>query len=74
MEKQAALLQTLLDFYDRASYLVQKGVPAERIKSLPQVSKLERAKEDKSGIQGLQRLSEEIEGEMAKLRQEYGIS
>ena len=74
MEKQVALLQTLLDFYDRASYLVQKGVPVERIRSLPQVSRLERAKEDKRGMQGLQSLSEEIESEMAKLRQEYGIT
>ncbi len=74
MDKQVALLQTLLDFYDRASHLVEKGVPVERIRSLPQISRLERAKEDKRGIQGLQSLSEEIDAEMSKLRQEYGIS
>jgi V/A-type H+-transporting ATPase subunit A len=74
MEKQVALLQTILDFYDKANHLIQKGIPVDRIKALPQVAKLERAKEDKSGIQGLQRLSEEIEGEMAKIRQEYGLT
>jgi len=73
MEKQVVLLQTLLDFYDKASDLVQKGVPVERIRSLPHISKLERAKEDKSGIKGLQQLSEEIDGELTKLRQEYGL-
>lgn len=73
MEKQVAILQTLLEFYDKASHLVQKGIPVERIKSMPQIAKLERAKEDKSGIQGLQRLSEEIDGEMAKIRQEYNL-
>jgi V/A-type H+-transporting ATPase subunit A len=74
MEKQVALLQTILDFYDKANHLIQKDIPVDRIKALPQVAKLERAKEDKSGIQGLQRLSEEIEGEMAKIRQEYGLT
>ncbi|MEM3003998.1 MAG: V-type ATP synthase subunit A, partial [Candidatus Bathyarchaeia archaeon] len=73
MEKQVAMLQILLEFYDKASHLVQRGIPVERIKSMPQISKLERAKEDKSGIQSLQRLSEEIEGEMAKIRQEYNL-
>jgi V/A-type H+-transporting ATPase subunit A len=73
MEKQVAMLQLLLEFYDKASHLVQGGIPVERIKSMPQIHKLERAKEDKSGIQGLQRLSEEIENEMAKIRQEYNL-
>ncbi|MBS7623459.1 V-type ATP synthase subunit A [Candidatus Bathyarchaeota archaeon] len=73
MEKQVAMLQLLLEFYDKASHLVQRGVPIERIKSIPQIPKLERAKEDRSGIQGLQRLSEEIENELAKIRQEYNL-
>ena len=74
MEKQVVLLQTLLDFYDKASYLVQKGVPVDRIKSLPHITRLERAKEDKAGIKGLQKLSEEIDAETTKLRQEYGLN
>ncbi|MCK5626403.1 V-type ATP synthase subunit A [Candidatus Bathyarchaeota archaeon] len=74
MDRQVALLHTLLNFYDKTSNLVDNGVPAERIKSLPQISKLERAKEDKSGIKGLQTLSEEIDVEIGKLKEEYGIA
>ena len=74
MDRQVALLHTLLDFYDKTSNLVDNGVPAERIKSLPQISKLERAKEDKSGIKGLQTLSEEIDVEIGKLKEEYEIA
>ena len=74
MDRQVALLHTLLDFYDKTRNLVDNGVPAERIKSLPQISKLERAKEDESGIKGLQTLSEEIDVEVSKLKEEYGIA
>jgi V/A-type H+-transporting ATPase subunit A len=74
MDRQVALLHTLLDFYDKTSNLVDNGVPAERIKSLPQISKLERAKEDKNGINGLQTLSEEIDVEIGKLKEEYEIA
>ncbi len=73
MDRQVAILHTLLDFYDKTSNLVNNGVPAEKIKSLPQISKLERAKEDKRGVEGLQKLSEEIDVEIGKLKDEYGI-
>jgi len=74
MDRQVATLQTLLDFYDKTSNLVNNGVPADRIKSLPQITKLERAKEDKRGIEGLQELSEDIDVEIDKLKEEYGIA
>ncbi|MEM3047908.1 MAG: V-type ATP synthase subunit A [Candidatus Bathyarchaeia archaeon] len=73
MDKQIALLQLLLGFYDMASELVEKGVPIDRIKSLPQISKLERAKEDKSGLEGIEKLSQEISIEINKIKQEYGL-
>ena len=74
MDRQVVILQTLLDFYDKTSNLVNNGVPADRIKSLPQITKLERAKEDKRGIEGLQELSEDIDVEIDKLKEEYGIT
>ncbi|MGQ9543151.1 MAG: V-type ATP synthase subunit A [Candidatus Bathyarchaeia archaeon] len=74
MEKQIALLQLLLGFYDMASELIQKGVPVDRVRALPQIARLERAKEDKSGLEGINKLSQELNIEIEKIRQEYGLT
>jgi V/A-type H+-transporting ATPase subunit A len=74
MEKQLALLQMLIDFHERASVLVKNGVPIEKIKELPQVKMMERAKEDKSGLEGVIKLTAEIQTTINQIGQEYNLS
>jgi len=74
MEKQLALLQMLIDFHERASVLVKNGVPVEKIKELPQVKMMERAKEDKSGLEGVIKLTAEIQTTINQIGQEYNLS
>ena len=73
MEKQLALLQMLIDFHERSSVLVRNGVPVEKIKELPQIKMMERAKEDKSGLEGVVKLTAENQSTLAKIGQEYNV-
>jgi V/A-type H+-transporting ATPase subunit A len=73
MEKQVALLQMLLDFHGRASILVKNGVPAEKIKELPYIRRMERAKEEKSGTEGIAKLTGEVQDALSKIAQEYDL-
>jgi len=72
MEKQLALLQMLIDFYERANTLVRKGVPAEKIKELPYIKRMERAKEE-SGVEGVAKLTAEVQDALAKIGREYDL-
>ena len=73
MEKQVALLQMLIDFYGKASTLVKNGVPAEKIKELPYIRRMERAKEEKSGTEGIAKLTVEVQDALGKIAQEYDL-
>jgi V/A-type H+-transporting ATPase subunit A len=73
MEKQLAILQMLIDFYERASVLVRKGVPAEKIKELPYIKRMERAKEEKSGVDGVAKLTVEVQEALSGIAREYDI-
>jgi V/A-type H+-transporting ATPase subunit A len=74
MEKQLAILQMLISFHERASILVRNGVPVEKIKELPQVKMMERAKEDKSGVEGIVKLTGEIQNSINNIGQEYNLT
>jgi len=74
MEKQVAMLQMLMDFYDRARALVRNGVPVEKIKEIPQIKRMERAKEDKDGIEGVASLTAEVQDALVKIAQEYDLN
>jgi V/A-type H+-transporting ATPase subunit A len=73
MEKQLALLQMLIDFYERSSILVRNGVPAEKIKELPYIKRMERAKEEKSGVEGVAKLTAEVQDALVKIGREYDL-
>jgi len=74
MKKQFMILKMVIDFYEKAGVLVKNKVPIDRIKSLPQISKMNRAKEDKSGIEGMVKLVNEVDAELKKIAAEYNIS
>jgi V/A-type H+-transporting ATPase subunit A len=71
MEKQVAILQLLMDFYDRSRALVRNGVPVEKIRELPQIKRMERVKEDKSGIEAVARLTAEVQDSLTNIAKEY---
>lgn len=73
MEKQVGMLQMLIGFYEKASALVRNGVPAERIKELPHIKRMERAKEEKGGTEGIARLTAEVQDALGKIAQEYDL-
>ncbi|MFQ5710499.1 MAG: V-type ATP synthase subunit A [Candidatus Geothermarchaeales archaeon] len=74
IEKQFLLLKMCIDFYDKAQVLVRNRVPIDRIKSLPQISRMNRAKEDKSGTEGILKLMREVDEELRKIGEEYDVS
>jgi V/A-type H+-transporting ATPase subunit A len=74
MEKQLALLQMLIDFHERASILVRNGVPVEKIKEMNQIKMMERAKEDKGGLEGIMKLTEDVQNSISKIGQEYSVT
>ena len=74
MEKQLALLEMLIDFHERSSILVRNGIPVEKIKEMPQIKKMERAKEDKGGIDSIIKLTKDNQEALEKIGQEYNVS
>jgi V/A-type H+-transporting ATPase subunit A len=73
MDKQIAMLQMLMDFYEKARTLVREGVPVERIKNLPNIKQMERAKYEKDS-RGVVRISTELNDELSKIAQEYNLT
>jgi V/A-type H+-transporting ATPase subunit A len=73
MEKQVAMLQMLVDFYERARTLIRNGVPVEKIKELPQIKSMERVKEDKSRTEAVAKLTAEVQDALMKIAQEYDL-
>jgi V/A-type H+-transporting ATPase subunit A len=73
MEKQIAMLQMLIDFNEKARSLVRNGVPVEKIKGLPHIKRMERAKYEKSSS-GVNKISAEVRDELTKIAQEYNVS
>lgn len=74
MEKQLAILEMLIDFHEKATVLVRNNVPIEKIKQLPQIKMMERAKEDKSGLDGIIKLTVDVQNAVARIGQEYNVS
>ncbi len=72
--KQVLLLNMILDFHYRARFLVKKRVPVEKIADLPLVSKMKRVKEDKDEDIAIQQLMREIDEQLRKIADEYGMT
>jgi V/A-type H+-transporting ATPase subunit A len=73
MEKQVAMLQMLVDFYERSRTLIRNEVPVEKIKELPQIKSMERVKEDKSGTEAVAKLTAEVQDALMEIAQEYDL-
>jgi V/A-type H+-transporting ATPase subunit A len=73
MEKQVAMLEMLIDFHEKASILVRNGVPAEKVKELTLIRRMERAKEDKSGTEGVAKLTAEVQQALSQIAKEYDL-
>jgi V/A-type H+-transporting ATPase subunit A len=73
MEKQVAMLEMVVDFYERARTLIRNGVPVEKIKELPQTKSMERVKEEKSGTEAVAKLTAEVQDALTEIAQEYDL-
>jgi len=72
MEKQIAMLEMIIAFHENSKVLVRAGVPVERIKGLPQIKRMERAKYEKTSA-GVTKLSSEVQQELANIANEYNL-
>lgn len=71
--KQVLLLNMILDFHHKARLLVKQRVPVEKIAELSVVSRMKRIKEDKDEDVAVLNLMREIDGELGKVGEEYGM-
>ena len=72
-EKQAALLEIFVDFYDEASPLIRKGIPVEQIRDLDSRRELMRLKE-REGTEPIDSASKLIKKEMTELAIKYEVN
>jgi len=72
-EKQALLLRMIIDFHKKAKNLILSRVPIDRIRSLPQISKMIRVKEEAKELSVIEKLMDEIMGELDKIAAEYKV-
>ncbi|NWG09698.1 MAG: V-type ATP synthase subunit A [Nitrososphaerales archaeon] len=72
-EKQALMLRMIIDFYKKAHMLILNRVPIERIRELPQISRMIRVKEQEKGIVVIEGLMDEVMGQLDKIALEYKI-
>ncbi|MEM4246651.1 MAG: V-type ATP synthase subunit A [Candidatus Bathyarchaeia archaeon] len=74
IDKQFLLLRMVIDFYNQAETLVRNRIPMMRIAGLPQIAKMNRAKEDEGGVENILKIMKENEEELIKIGREYEIT
>jgi hypothetical protein len=67
------MLRMIIDFYKTAHNLILNRVPIERIRELPQISRMIRVKEQEKGIVAIESLMDEVMGQLDKIASEYKI-
>jgi V/A-type H+-transporting ATPase subunit A len=72
-DKQAALLEIFVDFYDGASPLIRKGIPVEQIRELDSMRELMRLKE-REGTEPIDNARVQMKKEMAELAIKYEVN
>jgi len=72
-EKQALLLRMIIDFHKKARNLILSRVPIDRIRSIPQISKMIRIKEEAKELAAIEKLMDEVMEELNKIASEYKI-
>jgi len=73
-EKQVLMLRMFMDFYDRARTLVLNHVPIDKIRGMPQITKMMRVKEKERGVAAVGGLMDEVSGELGKIALEYKVT
>jgi V/A-type H+/Na+-transporting ATPase subunit A len=71
--RQVLLLEMMLDFFQNAKVLVDKGVKAERIVGLPIITKMKRIKEATDGEKAILGLGQEVHAELNNIGKDVGI-
>jgi V/A-type H+-transporting ATPase subunit A len=72
-DKQAALLEIFVDFYDEASPLIRKGIPIEQIRDLDSMRELMRLKE-REGTEPIDGARIQMKKEMDELAIKYEVN
>jgi V/A-type H+-transporting ATPase subunit A len=72
-EKQAALLKTIVDFYNLAEPLIRHGIPIEKVRELGIVPELMRLKE-REGIKPIEEARIEMKRQIDGLAKEYEVA
>jgi V/A-type H+-transporting ATPase subunit A len=71
--RQVLLLEMVLDFYQKAKVLIEKGVKAEKIVDLPVIAKMKRVKTAKEGEKSILELGNEVHVELNNIGKDFGI-
>lgn len=71
--RQVLLLEMMLDFYQKAKVLVDKGVKAEKIVDLPIIIKMKRVKVAKEGEKAILELGREVREVLNTIGKDFGI-
>ena len=61
----------MIDFHNKARDLIMNNIPIDRIRSLPQISRMIRVKEQEKGVTAIEELIEEVTNELEKIASEY---
>jgi V/A-type H+-transporting ATPase subunit A len=72
-EKQAALLKSIVDFYNLAEPLIRHGIPIEKVRELDIVPELMRLKE-REGIKPIEEARVEMKRQIDGLAKEYEVA
>lgn len=72
-ERQVLLLKMIIDFHELAEKLVKSRVPIDRIRELPEISRMMRVKEDKRRVEAVKELIAQVRGKLEAIASEYGI-
>ena len=72
-EKQVLLLRMIIDFYKKAHNLILSRIPIDRIRSLPQISKMIRIKENAKELITIEKLMDESNKELDRIALEYKV-
>lgn len=72
-KKQYLLLKMIMDFFDKAYFLIQKNIPIEEIIKLPEVSEMKRVKEDERGMKAVEELYKKVMDSLSALAKKYNV-
>ena len=72
-EKQYLMLKMMMKFFDKAYILVRGKVPIDEIASIPEISEMQRVKEDERDIEAVKDLYDRVIKRLEEIATRYGI-